>query len=81
MAASHEITPSITADVLATALGISHTTLWDWLKKGKIPTYADMPALQSNRRLWTLPTIRRWRPDVADRIEHLLKMPPLKTAA
>ncbi len=81
MAALHEAAPCITAGILATALGVSHQTLWSLIKAGKVPTHENVTALQSNRRLWAISTIRRWRPDVADRVEHLLKMPPLKTAA
>lgn len=80
MAASHEVTPIITAVMLATAIEVSDRTLITMIRDGEVPA-PDARSIPGNGKRLTLPMIRRWRPDVADRIEHILKMPPLKTAA
>jgi len=78
--AAHESAAKITAVMLAVAIEVSDRTLITMIRDGEVPA-PDARSIPGNGKRWTLPTIRRWRPDVADRIEHLLKMPPLKTAA
>jgi hypothetical protein len=81
MSASHEANaPRFTASELATALGVNDKTLVHRISLGQVPA-PDARSVPGNGKRWTLNTIRSWRIDVADRLEHISKMPPLRSVA
>lgn len=55
---------SIPLFVLAAALGLSESGVRKDMRLGKVPPH-DLQRCKHGDRLWSLDTIRAWRPDVA----------------
>jgi len=65
--------PMIRPAHLALALNVGDRTLISRVLQGSVPR-PDARG-HAGLKLWKLSTIRNWRPDVADAIEALLKIP------
>jgi hypothetical protein len=71
--------PLVRGLFLSCALQLSEATIKTYIREKKIPR-PDAHSNVGQAKLWRLSTIRAWRPDVADTVELLLKIPTNRAA-